>query len=651
MRTSSCRRARTSRVWADSVKRRSGVRSRRRGCNAASVTTQARIATTVATWTASRRYGRLISILRSRSCEPATGARLERACREKEEERREGDEVHHVAAVDHALREPVEMIEQRELEEDRCHRLADGRLVPRHEPAEHQHAIGEHRGHHLVLGDGGGGRPAGEKRGAEQYESDVAGEHRRRRKGMEHVEDRRTGRRPEEEHEVHDQRGDELAGKHLAVPHRVGPEELERAEPPLLGEEPHAQQWQDEERHEPVVEEHEAPEAGGQARAAEKDEEHEVAVEEVTGEEHEDGGEHPRERTAEEDAELAPADEEGLPHRPSAGATSARNASSSEASTGASPRSPQPWAVTSAATRARTSAPGSASTRQRAWPLERASRSTCRTPGTAASVAMSASAGAAASTSRHDVRRSRAARSAGRSAASTRPPCRMTTRSQRPSTSASAWLETRMACASPSVRMRRRVSTECAGSRPPVGSSRRRTGGSPISACASPTRWWYPLESWPIRPPATSRSPVRPIAVPAAAARARAPATSFLPAANSRKAATVISRCNAGRSGAYPSRRRAASGRVATSRPSMSARPELGGKTPARSRIVVVLPAPFGQRKPTTSPRSTVNDSRSTAVRAPKRLVRCWATIIRRADGRGPSRTHAVALRGTWDSG
>src|SRR5207245_4894524 len=207
----------------------------------------------------------------------------------------------------------------------------------------------------------------------------------------------------------------------LPVAHRIGPEELERPELPLFRQEPHAQQRQDEQRDQPVVEKHEAPEAGRQARAPEQHEEDEIAVEEGAGDKGEDGGEPVGERAAEQRRELAAADEERLPHLCSPGPTSARNASSSDVSSGASARRPQPRPVTSAARRARTSSPGSASTRQRAWPFAGGSRSTCRTPGTAASAATSACPGAAASTSIRELRRSRAASPAGRSAASTRP--------------------------------------------------------------------------------------------------------------------------------------------------------------------------------------------------------------------------------------
>ena len=53
----------------------------------------------------------------------------------------------------------------------------------------------------------------------------------------------------------------------------------------------------------------------------------------------------------------------------------------------------------------------------------------------------------------------------------------------------------------------------------------------------------------------------------------------------------------------------------------MRAVPAVGGMKPANMRMVVDLPAPLGPRKPNTSPRSTVKDTSSTAVKPPKRLV------------------------------
>src|SRR5258705_9570870 len=47
-------------------------------------------------------------------------------------------------------------------------------------------------------------------------------------------------------------------------------------------------------------------------------------------------------------------------------------------------------------------------------------------------------------------------------------------------------------------------------------------------------------------------------------------------------------------------------------------RPSLGGMKPVIMRMVVDLPAPFGPRKPSPSPRSTLNEMPSTARLAPK---------------------------------
>ena len=68
--------------------------------------------------------------------------------------------------------------------------------------------------------------------------------------------------------------------------------------------------------------------------------------------------------------------------------------------------------------------------------------------------------------------------------------------------------------------------------------------------------------------------------------------------------------------------RRAATPSVCTSWPQMRAVPSVGIMKPASMRIVVDLPAPLGPRKPSTSPRATRNDTWSTAVKPPNRLVR-----------------------------
>src|SRR2546429_9474954 len=56
------------------------------------------------------------------------------------------------------------------------------------------------------------------------------------------------------------------------------------------------------------------------------------------------------------------------------------------------------------------------------------------------------------------------------------------------------------------------------------------------------------------------------------------------------------------------------SGAPRTSKPATVALPELGGRKHVSILIVVVLPAPFGPRKPTIWPFSTSNEMVSTAV-------------------------------------
>src|SRR5215218_2406298 len=53
--------------------------------------------------------------------------------------------------------------------------------------------------------------------------------------------------------------------------------------------------------------------------------------------------------------------------------------------------------------------------------------------------------------------------------------------------------------------------------------------------------------------------------------------------------------------------------------------PAVGRIRPTSMRIVVVLPAPFGPRKPNTSPACTSNEALSTMVRGPMTFVRFTA--------------------------
>src|SRR6185503_3033424 len=65
-----------------------------------------------------------------------------------------------------------------------------------------------------------------------------------------------------------------------------------------------------------------------------------------------------------------------------------------------------------------------------------------------------------------------------------------------------------------------------------------------------------------------------------------------------------------------------------TSKPPTVTRPALGGMKPVIMRMVVDLPAPLGPRKPSTSPRSTVNEMPSTARLGPKAFTRLSILII-----------------------
>src|ERR1039457_1140424 len=65
-----------------------------------------------------------------------------------------------------------------------------------------------------------------------------------------------------------------------------------------------------------------------------------------------------------------------------------------------------------------------------------------------------------------------------------------------------------------------------------------------------------------------------------------------------------------------------------TSKPATLAVPEVGGRKQVSTRIVVVLPAPLGPRKPTICPFSTSKEMLSTATVRAYRLVSPSTFII-----------------------
>src|SRR5258708_39563196 len=63
--------------------------------------------------------------------------------------------------------------------------------------------------------------------------------------------------------------------------------------------------------------------------------------------------------------------------------------------------------------------------------------------------------------------------------------------------------------------------------------------------------------------------------------------------------------------------------------PTTDTLPSVGGMKPVLIRMVVDFPAPFGPRKPSTSPRSTENDTPSTARFGPNVFTK-FSTLIMR---------------------
>src|SRR5437667_4782060 len=80
--------------------------------------------------------------------------------------------------------------------------------------------------------------------------------------------------------------------------------------------------------------------------------------------------------------------------------------------------------------------------------------------------------------------------------------------------------------------------------------------------------------------------------------------------------------------------------------PAIDALPDVGVRKPVIIFIVVDLPAPFGPRKPRTSPRATRKLIPSTARSGPKSLVNCLISIMRRWEAYAPRADCGRATRG-----
>ena len=70
------------------------------------------------------------------------------------------------------------------------------------------------------------------------------------------------------------------------------------------------------------------------------------------------------------------------------------------------------------------------------------------------------------------------------------------------------------------------------------------------------------------------------------------------------------------------------------------------GETQPIIRIVEVLPAPLGPRKPNDSPRATSKSMASTAVKSPNRLVspRAWMSEVGDVSGMGAHGTAGASV-------
>ena len=123
------------------------------------------------------------------------------------------------------------------------------------EEMERDRAEGNDRGDDLVLGQDRSEAADREIKHPEQEQhqigAEISADRVRRRLMRDHLEDQEVEKRRNPEHEVKDERAEELREHDLPVAHRRGHERLDRAELKFLREEPHRDQRKNQDEREP----------------------------------------------------------------------------------------------------------------------------------------------------------------------------------------------------------------------------------------------------------------------------------------------------------------------------------------------------------------------------------------------------------------
>ena len=210
----------------------------------------------------------------------------------------------------------------------------------------------------------------------------------------------------------------------------------------------------------------------------------------------------------------------------------------------------------------------------------------------------------------------------------------------------------RMRVTSDSLSSRRRSQTKrrAAGSSPVVGSSRKSTRGSCMSARAIITRWLCPPEKKSGLSPARSSSPNWSSSSSARGSRSGA-GMPWYAAWKMRLSRIEMERSRLLCCGTTASCARARTGSRTTSTPPMRAVPAVGRTRVVSIPTVVVFPAPLGPSRPKTSPGEAAKDTPSTAFTGDfgYRLTRSRTSTARPSDSVGiTSRSYGPGPRQPW---